>query len=289
MLISKKIAVCLAAALVVSMTGVEGKDTVKKQKRAGYTFTWSRTQMNGSRTGVSSPCAEDVTEALGRVEGKVYYAPSGKVFKGGCVTDAARIVIGAQPAMADVKEVVGYATRDMVRTYPECELSNLFADTIMDAVEAATGKKVDIGIANFGGIRVDLAKGDILKDDIMSMFPFKNDIVYVALKGKDIRAILEQMAATKFQVLGGVRVVARDGKIVSAEIGGEPLDDEKVYGVATITFLLDGGDDLYVAKNAVEVVDCPIEIYDVMIDYVKKETAAGRPIEYRKDGRVQIL
>ena len=287
-MILKKTIVLLLVSLVVPYVAAEGR-IQKKTKEEKLTFTWSRTRMDGTRTGVSCPGKDNIEEALGHVDGKVYHAPDGRIFSGGTVPDVARVLIGVQPSMASVKEVVGFSPREMVRTYPECELSNLFIDTIMAAVEKESGKKVDVGIGNFGGIRVDMPKGDILLDDIMSMFPFRNSVVYVALKGKEVRAILEQMAATRFQVLGGVRVTAKDGKIVSAEIGGEPLDDGKVYGVATITFLLDGGDDLHVAKNALEVIECQSEIYDVIMDYIKSETAAGRPVEYHTDGRVRIL
>mgnify|MGYP003451398048 FL=1 len=124
---------------------------------------------------------------------------------------------------------------------------------------------------------------------MLSMFPFKNQLVYVEHTGKQIRAILEKMAADRFQVLGGVRVVAEGGKLVSAEIGGEPIDDEKVYGLATITFLLEGGDNLTLAENAVSITTFEQEdIIDAVLEYVYAETAAGRPIEYQTDGRVVI-
>ena len=97
------------------------------------------------------------------------------------------------------------------------------------------------------------------------------------------------MAARRFQVLGGVRVVADDGKLVSVEIDGEPLDDEKVYGMATISFLLTGGDGLKLEDNAVSVTRYDdVQIIDAVLEYVQAETAAGRPIEYKKDGRVEV-
>lgn len=177
----------------------------------------------------------------------------------------------------------------MVREYPECALSDLFIDRIMEATERLSGRKVDIGIANFRGIRVDMPEGDILEDDILSMFPFRNTIVHVSLKGRDVRAVLEQMAATQFQVIGGMKVVAENGRIVSVEIGGEPLDDDKVYGLATISFLLNGGDDLYLGKNALEIHNLEnVDISDVMMEYVENETSAGRPVQYSTDGRVII-
>ena len=149
---------------------------------------------------------------------------------------------------------------------------------------------MDVGFANFGGIRVDMPKGDVLLDDIMSMFPFKNKLCYLELKGSDIRVILEQMAREYWQVVGGVRCVAdKNGKLLSAEIGGQPLDDDKVYGVTTVDFLLNGGDGYSIAKNALEVNVLDVYVIDVVLPYVKKLTAEGKPVEYKADGRVQIL
>ena len=83
--------------------------------------------------------------------------------------------------------------------------------------------------------------------------------------------------------------MAEGGKLVSAEISGEPIDDEKIYGLATITFLLEGGDSLTLAENAVSITAFEQEdIIDAVLEYVYAETAAGRPIEYQTDGRVVI-
>ena len=251
-------------------------------------YSWSRTMMDASRTGVACPSADNVAEALGTVRGRSYFSPGGRVFRGGTVPRVASLVIGAQPVMAPVKKVVGHSSSVMKAAYPESPLSNLFVDRIMASVEEISGRKVDVGIVNFGGIRVDMPQGDIFVDDIMSMFPFKNNLVYVSLKGSRLKEILDDMAAGGFQVLGGLRVTAEDGRIVSAEVGGRPIDDDTTYGLATITFLLHGGDDLYLGEGVEEVIEYPVDIYDVMIRYVESETAAGRDIEYHNDGRIVI-
>jgi hypothetical protein len=97
------------------------------------------------------------------------------------------------------------------------------------------------------------------------------------------------MAARRFQVLGGVRIVAEDGKLVSVEIAGEPLDDDKVYGMATISFLLEGGDGLALSQNALSVkVYDDVQIIDAVLEHIEAETKAGRSIEYSTDGRVVV-
>ena len=256
----------------------------------GQEYEWRAVPMDGSRTGCVSPSKDNVAEAVGTFKGRKYIAPDGTVFKArSAAARTARIVLDAQPEMARVKDVIGYSTEAMSAQYPESALSDWFIDILMKKTEALAGKKVHVGITNFGGIRIDMPQGDIILDDMLSMFPFKNYLVYVEHTGKQIRNILESMAADRFQVLGGVRVVAEDGKLVSVEIDGEPLDDEKVYGLATISFLLGGGDGLALDRDAVSVtVFEDVAIIDAVLEHVNAETAAGRPIEYKADGRVVV-
>lgn len=253
-------------------------------------YEWKHIAMDGSRTGCISPSKDNVAEALGVFEKGRYIAPNGKKYaRKSSVAKVAGIVIDAQPDMSRVKDVIGYSSEAMSVEYPESALSDWFVDLLMARTEKLAGKKVDVGIANFGGIRVDMPQGDIILDDMLSMFPFKNQLVYVEHTGKQIRQILEEMAAGRFQVLGGVRVVAEGGRLVSAEIGGKPIDDEKIYGLATISFLLAGGDGLNLGQNAVSITVFEDEdIIDAVLEYVYAETEAGRPISYSKDGRVVI-
>ena len=254
----------------------------------GVGISWGKDKIDGHRTGVVASNASNVEESMGTVSGRTYYAPNGRKFRKGTVKDVARIMLEAQPAMAEVKQVIGYSTEEMVRKSPECPLYDWFVDELMRATADSTGKKIDIGFTNRGGVRCGMPKGDIFYDDIMSMFPFKNNLCYVALKGRDVRALLDQMASTKFLIIGGMNVVARNGKIVSATIDGEPLDDERTYGIATINFLLDGGDGFSIGKDAVEIIHCNGWIYDTMIKYVRELTAAGKPVEFENKHWITI-
>lgn len=253
-------------------------------------YTWKHVPMDGSRTGCIAPMKDNVDEALGVFKGGKYIAPSGKVYgRNSAVARTARVVIDAQPAMARVKDPIAHSVRAMEVAYPESALTDWFVDILMAKVEALAGKKVDIGVANFGGVRIDMPEGQVILDDMLSMFPFKNQLVYVEQTGRQIRKILEGMAAGRFQILGGVRVVAEGGRLLSAEIDGSPIEDDKVYGLATISFLLGGGDGLALEKDALSVtVFKDVDIIDAILEHVYAETAAGRPIEYEMDGRVVI-
>ena len=254
----------------------------------GVEISWGKDIIDGHRTGVVASNAANVEESMGTVSGGKYYAPNGRVFRKGTVRDVARIMLDAQPAMAKVKQVIGYSTEEMIRKSPECPLYDWFIDELMRATADSTGKKIEIGFTNRGGVRTEMPKGEIFYDDIMSMFPFKNNLCYVALKGRDVKALLDQMAITKFLIIGGMNVVAKNGKIVSATVNGEPLDEDRIYGIATINFLLNGGDGFYIGKNAVEIIPCNGWIYDTMIKYVKDLTAAGKPVEFENKHWITI-
>lgn len=255
-----------------------------------YEMKWDRAHMDGSRTGATTPNADNVRQALGEVRDGVYYAPNGKVFKKGSVVKAAELLIAAQPEMAFVKEYIGYSPREVDRSVrPQNELSNLIVDRIMAKTAEITGKKIDVGITNFGGIRVDLPQGDVILDDILSMLPFENYLSYVQLKGSDLRALYKQFAETRMQVVGGVELTIKDGRLVDVKVGGKPLDDDALYGLATIDFLLDGGDDVFCARNAQELIVTKTLVRDSLLPYLRELTAAGKPIEYHVDNRVVEL
>ena len=252
-----------------------------------YTYTWEKSRMDGHRTGVTAPNAETVAQALGTVDDSTYLAPNGTVWQQGSATYAvANDLIAVQPLMKELKTVVGYATDDMTAHAPESELSNWWVDHLMASVARLTGRKVDVGILNFGGIRTGIAKGDILLEDFVSMFPFKNNLVYVGLKGSDLQEVFNAIAASRPFVLGGVKMVVRDHRIDTLLVGGKPIDPERVYGVATVDFLLDGGDGMTIGRNARELRMTDSRVIDAVLTDVRALQAAGQPLAYFTDGRL---
>jgi 2',3'-cyclic-nucleotide 2'-phosphodiesterase (5'-nucleotidase family) len=216
-------------------------------------------------------------------------SPSGKVFPASSATaKVAAIVLAAQPEMADLKKVIGYAEEELPHMKTEGSLSNWFVDVVMDKVSELSGKKIDVGICNFGGIRKAMPKGDVLLDDIQSMFPFKNYLVHLEVKGNELRKVFRSMAQTRFQAVGGVKVEVVDRKLNSVLVGGEPLDDEKVYNVATISFLLTGGDGLKLEDNAMKINSYDVMIMDAVLEYIENLTKEGKAITSTDEPHVII-
>ena len=251
-----------------------------------YTYTWEKYRMDGHRTGVTAPSADNVSAALGVVDSLGYTAPNGTVYAPGCATyGAAKDLIAVQPLMAELKTVVGRATRDMYGQAPESELSDWWVDQMMADVAKLTKRKVDVGFLNFGGIRTSLAEGDMLLDDFISMFPFKNRLCYVALSGSDLQEVFNFIAATRPFVIGGAKLAVSNHQIDTLLVGGKPIDPKKTYGVVTVDFLLDGGDGMTVGKNAKELIMTDKMVIDCVLDDIYKLQAAGKPLEYTTDGR----
>ncbi len=184
--------------------------------------------------------------------------------------------------------MIGYAPKAMLRTSPECELYDFAADAVLDAGTALFGEKMDVAILNKGGVRCDVPQGDILLDDIISMFPFNNCLCLIRVKGSRLREIFTQMAQTGPQIIGGARIAIENRQLVSAEVGGQPLDDDKVYNLVSIDFLLGGGDHYFLSKDAIELVQSELLLRDAILPAVKRFTEESKPFEYKTDGRVQV-
>lgn len=253
-------------------------------------YSWQTSPMDGSITGCVAATAENVNDALGSVSADgTYLAPSGKTYPAYSTTaKVASIVLAAQPDMVDLKKVVAYSEAELPHMKTEGSLSNWFVSIVMDKVSELAGRKIDVGICNFGGIRKGMPQGDVLLDDIQSMFPFKNYLVHLEMTGSELRKVMQSMAESRFQAIGGVKVEVADRKLVSVLVGGEPLDDEKVYNVATISFLLTGGDGLKLEDNALKINSYDVMIFDAVMEHVEHLTKQGKAITSTDERHVII-
>lgn len=254
----------------------------------GPRMEWKRVPMDGSRTGVVPVNAENMETALGTFEDD-YVAPNGRHFTEGATPEVAMLLQEAQPRMARLKQVVGHSTHMLLnlRNEPDLPLGNLVADALRAKGSDYFGVPMDFAITNYGGIRVPLPEGPVTLDDMESMFPFKNYMCYAKVRGNNLLRLLEQLARTPaFQAVSGCRVKVKAHELVEAEVGGQPIDPDKLYNVTTIDFLLSGGDQIAIGALAEDVVLTPVLIRDVMLEYVQKMEAEGKVLDGKKDGRV---
>ena len=163
--------------------------------------------------------------------------------------------------------VIGRATAPITRE-PSPAGESALGDLIADAQLAATAP-ADLGGArvafmNPGGIRADLAEGDITYAEAFTVQPFGNNLVTLTLTGAQIERLLElQWEGQPFaRVLGVSRGFSYGwdparppgDRVDPATIAldGVPLEPEAPSRVTVNSFLADGGDGFGVLREGTD-------------------------------------
>ncbi len=186
--------------------------------------------------------------------------------------------------------VVGMAEMSMDKGAPESLLSNLVADVLRDAAGQVLGKPADMGLINMGGLRNVLTEGPITCENIYEILPFENSLCVLTMKGVYLKELFNNIAARHGEGVSGVQlVITKDGKLLQGTVGGRPVEDEQLYTIATIDYLADGNDGMIALPQA-EKRECPegATLRGLFMEYVERQTAAGKKITSRLEGRVTI-
>ncbi len=143
----------------------------------------------------------------------------------------------------------------------EAAIGNLVADALRVINQA------DIGLTNGGGIRrgKEYPSGTkITRRDILSELPFGNRSVVADVSGKALIAALEnglsqvERLGGRFPQISGLKVIASlaaapGSRVQSVEFDGKPLDETRLYRVATNDYMLGGGDGYTMLAGPVKV------------------------------------
>lgn len=171
-----------------------------------------------------------------------------------------------------MKQPVATISTDLKKD--EAPLQNLVCDMIYSHATNLYDGKIDLAIANKGGIRCDLAKGIVSIGNIMSMLPFNNRIIVIEIKGADLIDAFNVMAQRDGDcVSAGVEAIidSKTKKCSSAKINGEEISPEQTYILATIDYLANGGDYMTPLTNGIRIVGGDKVLYDEMIDFMKSQ------------------
>ncbi|CAK9884199.1 MAG: Protein UshA [Candidatus Erwinia impunctatus] len=147
---------------------------------------------------------------------------------------------------AALSEKIGYVDNRLEgdRSQVRFVQTNL-AQLILAAQIART--QADFAVMSGGGIRDTIEAGDITYKDVLKVQPFGNTLTRVDMTGREVKAYLATVANIKPDS-GGYAQVANvtlraDGKNVSEiMINGKPLEEDKIYRMATLSFNAAGGD-----------------------------------------------
>ena len=201
--------------------------------------------------------------------------------------EAMTIMKRYKPAVDSVMApVLGESLVGMTAGRPESLLSNWAADVMVEYSDFLDGKRADLGLVNVGGLRNNLPQGTVRRGNIILISPFDNRLAIVQLKGSDLTALMQDIAAVHGEgVSHEVRMtITSDGKLLDATISGQPIDPERTYRIATLDYLAEGNDKLYSLKKAIRVDVSDLFTRDCMMKYVREHS----PITSKIEGRIMV-
>ena len=185
--------------------------------------------------------------------------------------------------------VLGISEQTMTVARPESALSNWACDAFAEMARHRTGKSIDFAVINTGGIRADFPAGEITRGHIWQTFPFTNYMSIVELRGSDVRDLFDQIAGNGGEgVSKEVRMTIAGGNVEQLTIGGREIADDRLYRVATINFVAEGGDGMVAFRKAVSREDYPGFVYELMENYIVEATQKGQAIGTTSDRRIII-
>lgn len=135
----------------------------------------------------------------------------------------------------------------------------------------------DFAVMSGGGVRDSIEKGDITYKDVLKVQPFGNTLTYVDMKGSDVEKYLAvvanmQVDSGAYAQFANVSLVA-DGKGVSeVKIKGEPLQQDKTYRMALLSFNATGGDGYPVVSNLASYVNTGFVDAEVLKQYIEQHS-----------------
>ncbi|GAA4494149.1 NAD nucleotidase [Pseudaeromonas paramecii] len=177
------------------------------------------------------------------------------------------------------------------------DISNLVAQAFL-----AMSKDAQIAIQNAGGVRTDVAAGDISIGTAYTLLPFANTLTNLDMTGAEIRQVLNQAVDYAFNPDGSTgsypyaaglrfdvdRSRAEGARLFNIETrvkgSGEwvALDDSARYQVVTNSFTAQGKDN-YLTFGTVSAdgraVDTYLDYAQSFVDYVKAQGSLSKPAE----------
>lgn len=189
----------------------------------------------------------------------------------------------------DLDSILSYAVDNYSKSDGEFNtaIGNFMADAVYTEVnpifKSRSGKNIDLVLLNHGGIRSSISKGNITTRTAFEVMPFENSVYVVALKGRQILALVDYLAKAKraHPIQGLKLVLDNEFNVISATVHGLPIDVTKTYYVATNDYLYNGGDGMTFFKENDTLFDLNYKIRNVLIDHFKKKDTIRPTIDDR--------
>lgn len=144
------------------------------------------------------------------------------------------------------------------------------------------GLPVDVALQNAGGVRKSMHQGEITLGDIYDTLPFFNNITIFKIKGSDLVSELKKsiensskgISTGAFPYVSGIKFEIKDGFAVNFSI-----DPERIYTVATDSYIAQGGNGYDAFYQIKEKTITPYIVSDVFAEYLKEKAVISKPVE----------
>jgi 5'-nucleotidase len=216
--------------------------------------------------------------------------------------DDVQAIVDYWTAQSEIEgsRVVGQATADILRAGAppaaatrdaESPLGNLVAQAQLEAMQQDQYGNPVIAFMNPGGLRTDIAAGDVTYSELFDVQPFGNTVNAITLTGADIKQVLEeqfQLDQTRASqlVLGTsegfsysydpARPFGDKVDPCSIMLNGVAIDPAGSYRVVANSFLVAGGDTFTGFTNGTDPVTGPVDV-DTAVDYFAANSPVSPP------------
>ncbi len=105
----------------------------------------------------------------------------------------------------------------------------------------------------------------------------------VSLKGIELKKVFGKFTADENQPYANAKVLYQGGRVAALTVNGEPIDNEKIYRIATLNFIAEGGDNILTGIRFDDIFYTNQIFRDVVINYLKEK----KVVTQRLDDRVK--
>lgn len=193
---------------------------------------------------------------------------------------------------ADLNKVLANAPETMDKSGEwQTPMGNFLADITFEksnkVFQLREKKSIDICLLNHGGIRTIIPKGDVTARTAYEIMPFENSAIVIGLKGEQVLEMINYIISEKkpHPLKGLTFTIGKDNQPKNILVNGNPLDNNKVYYVATSDYLSNGGDNMVFFRKGVEQYSLDYKLRNMIIDYFRenKTITANKDIRISKE------
>lgn len=137
--------------------------------------------------------------------------------------------------------------------------------------------KADFAVMSGGGVRDSIEAGAISYKDVLKVQPFGNTVCWVEMKGSEVEKYLavvanKQVDSGAYAQFANVSLIADGEGVSEVKINGEPLQADKTYRMATLSFNANGGDGYPVINTLPSFVNTGFVDAEVLKQYIEQQS-----------------